>query len=157
MSGAPTTPTTRTPGRRLAELSLAVERVEAMLSPDWPEPLSNGDRLRAIAALRQATDDRDRYLLAQMLRRVADPIERAGHMVTMAVLSGSYVAAQSAERSHMALRAERELQRLEAAEAAALAVDPASEMGRLIAACLALPDAQRRELADAVGATVWRG
>jgi type IV secretory pathway VirB10-like protein len=112
------------------------------------------DVYQARRALEEAIDAVHAHREAQRLAAEHDPEARAARMTAMALAAGSHVAAGAHERQLQTLRAAREDAERAAQEAAAARTTPTVAFEALIERCVSLPDALRRRLADALGATV---
>jgi hypothetical protein len=141
------------PARRpalLASLAWWTERVDAMIE--------GGGQDRDIHAARLKVEEYTERLyhleVANHLHHVRDPESRASVLIGLAVADGSHTAAGAHERALQALRAEREARELAERERLAAQTDPQAAVGKLIEELSILPDSMRREIADAIGATV---
>lgn len=92
--------------------------------------------------------------IANKLVGVSDAEQRARVLTGLAIADGSHTAAGAHERTLQQLRAEREARELAERERAEAQTDPQAAVASLTELILTLPDSVRREIADAIGATV---
>lgn len=112
------------------------------------------DRLALRGKLHNARDELHRYDIAATLAAESDVERRLLIQMREAVAAGSHVAAGAAERQLQEVRAARLAREQAEAEAAAARVDPAAAVARVVEQLQSFPDFLRRQIADALGATV---
>jgi hypothetical protein len=112
------------------------------------------DRLALIAKLHNARDELHRYDISRILAKTDDIEQRLIIEMREAVAAGSHVAAGAAERQLQEVRAARLAREQAEAEALAARVDPAAAVAKVVEQLQSFPDFLRRQIADALGATV---
>lgn len=126
------------------------ERVQAMIDGQRQDRDIQAGRLK----VEEYTDRIYQLDVANLLYEVKDAEKRAKVLIGLAVADGSHTAAGAHERTLQQLRAEREARELAERERAEAQTDPQAAVAALTEMILTLPDSVRREIADAIGATV---
>jgi hypothetical protein len=147
-------PATPYGGRRRQTLLDQLEDWRTLRDEMRERQANDREMLQVTGKVHEAQDAIHAYDVAAVLHSEADPERRLGVQVREALASRSHVAAGAAERQLQEVRTARLAREQAEAEAAAARVDPAAAVAKVVEQLQSFPDFLRRQIADALGATV---